>query len=416
MSHLNCSQQKVHVHGETDQGGDDGDEDDEGRRFQYIKPYVDQAEDIAKRQLQRQTNEMEGIDDDATRGSKSGFANTLVLNFEHVLQHDPDLAHAMQGQFERCEPYLRKAVQSFILDRHPDLHTTHNAHNTPYFVAVHNLPRTHSIRQLRMDLIGTLCSVTGTVTRTSDVRPELLVASFRCNACGLRAGKIAQQYHFTRPTLCRNPRCKNKSPMNFTLEHGESEFVDWQKLRVQEHATHIPPGSMPRSMDIIVRNEMVERCKAGDKSVFCGTIAVIPDGSALARAGESTKAARTRPSDAAKGGGGGVRGLQACGVRELTYRTCFVATSVLSADSLDHANQNDQVMARLLYGNSGGGGSNRGGPDPDHPTPNQVVVSHFQCSLSPCVLHSPDPGFLSCFLAAFYSWNLPKPKKQKFEP
>ena len=74
-----------------------------------------------------------------------------------------------------------------------------------------------------------------------------------------------------------------------------------------------------------------------------------------------------------EGGGGGVRGLAACGVRELTYRTCFVATSVMSADSIDHANQNDQVMARLLYGPSSGGG--RGGPDPDHPTPNQVVVS-----------------------------------------
>ena len=165
--------------------------------------------------------------------------------------------------------------------------------------------------------------------------------------------------------------------MQFTLEHTESEFVDWQKLRVQEHATHIPPGSMPRSMDVIVRNEMVERCKAGDKSIFCGTLAVIPDGSALARAGEATQAARTRPSDAAKGGGGGVRGLAACGVRELTYRTCFVATSVLSADSSDHANQNDQVMANLLYGPSvfgSGGASGRGGTDPDHPTPNQVVV------------------------------------------
>eukprot|EP00980_Cylindrotheca_fusiformis_P031785 scaffold26966_cov201-Cylindrotheca_fusiformis.AAC.3 len=138
--------------------------------------------------------------------------------------------------------------------------------------------------------------------------------------------------------------------MQFTLEIKESEFVDWQKLRVQENSSQIPPGSMPRSLDIILRNEMVEKAKAGDKCVFVGNLVVLPDGSALARAGEAATAGKTRPSDAASGGGGGVQGLKALGVRELTYRTCFVATSVLPADSMQNANNNEQVVASLLYG------------------------------------------------------------------
>jgi DNA replication licensing factor MCM6 len=342
---------------QSEEDVDDEENPDAEKEVSYIHPYAEQADQMARHQLSRRSSNPE-----ETQGASggSGFANTLFLNFLHVMRHDPELADAIKGEFCRFEPFLRKAVQSFVLDLHPELDdpsasASSSAHNAAsYFMAVHNLPATYSIRRLRTDFIGALSSVTGTVTRTSDVRPELLVASFRCNKCGLLAAKIPQQYHYTRPTLCRNPRCKNRSPQQFTLEIRQSEFVDWQKLRVQENSNQIPPGSMPRSMDIIVRNEMVERAKAGDKCVFTGSLVVIPDGSALARAGEAAQATKKRgggrPSDAASGGGGGVRGLSALGVRELTYRTCFVASSVLPADSLQQANNNEQVVASFLFG------------------------------------------------------------------
>jgi DNA replication licensing factor MCM6 len=31
-------------------------------------------------------------------------------------------------------------------------------------------------------------------------------------------------------------------------------FADFQKIRVQEDPTKIPPGAMPRSIDVILRN------------------------------------------------------------------------------------------------------------------------------------------------------------------
>ena len=42
------------------------------------------------------------------------------------------------------------------------------------FVAFYNLPRVERIRAMRTDKIGRLTSVSGTVTRSSEVRPELL--------------------------------------------------------------------------------------------------------------------------------------------------------------------------------------------------------------------------------------------------
>ena len=38
---------------------------------------------------------------------------------------------------------------------------------------------------------------------------------------------------------------------------------------------------MPRSLDVILRSELVERAKAGDKCVFTGTFIIVPDVSQL---------------------------------------------------------------------------------------------------------------------------------------
>ena len=60
--------------------------------------------------------------------------------------------------------------------------------------------------------------------------------------------------------------CKNSdNRKDWVLDTTKSKFVDWQRLRVQENANEIPPGSLPRSIDIILRHEIVERAKPGGK-------------------------------------------------------------------------------------------------------------------------------------------------------
>lgn len=310
-------------------------------RPQHYYPYMDQLSTLAKHLSNT-------IDEDDEENSY-GLKQTLLVNHSHLRAYgdNGELAEALEAEYMRFEPFLRRAVRSLLSELYPNLDLlldsslSTNAHSSRIYVSIYNLPNTIPVRQLRTDQVGRLSSISGTVTRTSDVRPELLIGAFRCTKCGLLAEHIQQQYSFTRPTTCRNPRCNNPNPSEFVLDCGpKSEFIDWQKLRVQENAHEIPPGSMPRSIDVVLRGEMVERAKAGDVCVFTGSLVVIPDGSALARAGESAIATRQNPgrgggggtNEAATGGGGGVRGLKALGVKELTYKTCFVVSSVLPAD------------------------------------------------------------------------------------
>lgn len=46
--------------------------------------------------------------------------------------------------------------------------------------------------------------------------------------------------------------------------------MDWQRVRVQENSNEIPAGSLPRTMEVILRHDIVESARAGDKSLFTG--------------------------------------------------------------------------------------------------------------------------------------------------
>ncbi len=136
----------------------------------------------------------------------------------------------------------------------------------------------------------TFCATT---CSTSDIRPELVSARFTCAECGQIITDVEQQLVYTEPRRCTRRDCHNVR--NWHLDVVGSNFTDWQRLRVQENADEIPAGSMPRSVDVILRHEIVERAKAGDKVIFVGTLMVAPDTSSasLGRAGESAYAVRS---------------------------------------------------------------------------------------------------------------------------
>lgn len=93
---------------------------------------------------------------------------------------------------------------------------------------------------------------------------------------------------------------------------------------------------MPRSLDVILRGEMVERAKAGDKCTFTGTFIVVPDVSQLGLPGGNRAELQREASKGAGAtagvGGNGVTGLKSLGVRDLQYKTAFLACMVMSSD------------------------------------------------------------------------------------
>ena len=213
----------------------------------------------------------------------------------------------------------------------------HTLRNKDFYIGFFNVASRLKIRELSSTRIGQLVRITGQVVRTHSVHPELVVGTFECLDCGTECPNVEQQFKFTEPTICRNNLCSNRK--NFKLLLHKSRFVDFQRLRIQETQAELPRGSMPRSLDIIIRGaDQVECVQAGDRCDFIGTLVVVPDVAQMfaAQAG----LVRSETSRGARGAEG-IQGLKSLGVREMTHRMAFVANCCLRDGSQTPAQLED---------------------------------------------------------------------------
>ena len=134
---------------------------------------------------------------------------TMHVNFEHVQLFDEALAESISEEFYRFEPYLRRGVQDLVRDQEPEF-LMDEGEEREFFVAFYNTGDIRKVRDLNMKKIGCLTTFSGTVTRTTEVRPELFLGTFRCQECGSTVSKVEQQYKYTQPLICPNRACNNR--------------------------------------------------------------------------------------------------------------------------------------------------------------------------------------------------------------
>ena len=229
-------------------------------------------------------------------------------------------------QFFRFLPYLEKAVKMLF----EQLNSTYvKEHPGYYHISFKNVSEHKKIRQLRSIELGKLISINGTITRSSEVKPELIKGTFICKMCNSAVKNVEQQFRYTEPKVCSNLNCNNHN--KWELLEEDSVFSDWQKLKVQENPNDIPTGSMPRTIDVILRNELVEKAKPGDKCNFIGTLIVVPDITSLYKPGEKVQkqikreVARKEEQKVTSG----VSGLKNLGIKDLSYKLIFIANNVM---------------------------------------------------------------------------------------
>ncbi|KAK2635068.1 hypothetical protein Ddye_029860 [Dipteronia dyeriana] len=260
---------------------------------------------------------------------RANESTTMFIDFAHVMRYNDVLQKAIANEYLRFEPYLKNACKRFVTELKPTFISDDNP-NKDINVAFFNIPFLKRLRELTTAEIGKLVSVTGVVTRTSEVRPELLQGTFKCLECMGVIKNVEQQFKYTEPIICTSATCSNRA--RWALLRQDSKFADWQRVRMQETSQEIPAGSLPRSLDVILRHDIVEQARAGDTVIFTGTLVVIPDISALASPGERSECRREATQRNNSVGHEGLKGLRALGVRDLSYRLAFIANSVQVCD------------------------------------------------------------------------------------
>lgn len=128
-----------------------------------------------------------------------------------------------------------------------------------------------SARQIKSEEIGSLVRVSGVVTKVSQVKPNVKVATYICESCG---SEIYQQIAgdvFDLLEECNSEKCKLKRVKGtLVLVTRGSKFLKYQSLQIQELTNDVPHGCIPRMINVECYGTTTENCLPGDVVIIGG--------------------------------------------------------------------------------------------------------------------------------------------------
>ncbi|QIB72913.1 ATPase [Halogeometricum borinquense] len=187
---------------------------------------------------------------------------SLYIDYDDLFRFDEDLAEDYRKKPDQIREYAEEALRLYDLPVDVKLGRAH--------VRLRNLPDSVDIRNIRVhdDHIGRMVSVQGIVRKATDVRPKITEAAFECQRCGTMTYIPQTDSGFQEPHECQG--CERQGP--FHVDFDQSEFVDSQKLRVQESPEGLRGGETPQSIDIDIEDDVTGEVTAGDHVTVTGVL------------------------------------------------------------------------------------------------------------------------------------------------
>jgi replicative DNA helicase Mcm len=185
---------------------------------------------------------------------------SLYIDWQELYRFDPDLADDFRNHPEQFQDYAEEALRLYDLPVDVKLGQAH--------VRVTNLPEATDIRAIRADHRGKLITVKGIVRKATDVRPKVTTAAFECQRCGTLTRIPQATGDFQEPHECQG--CERQGP--FRINYDQSEFVDAQKLRVQESPEGLRGGETPQNIDVNIEDDITGNVTAGDHVAVTGVL------------------------------------------------------------------------------------------------------------------------------------------------
>jgi len=190
----------------------------------------------------------------------SGF-RSIIVDFEDLIAHDADLARSILDKPDEYLEYLDRSAWAQLKIEDPEYAEIIKRLR----VRFRKLPEKHSLRKIGSENIGRLLSIDGIIVRSTSVKPLLLKAAFQCRKCN------AMSYIEQAGTLMRGPgvcaHCRSKI---FEFMEKMSTFMNSQEIRIQERPEDLPPGQLPRAVDIKLSEDLVDIARPGDRVSIIG--------------------------------------------------------------------------------------------------------------------------------------------------
>ncbi|KAL3814390.1 hypothetical protein ACJIZ3_015658 [Penstemon smallii] len=204
----------------------------------------------------------------------------LHVDFAELMDDNPPLAHLIFSQPTQYLPIFDESAvwaQKVIFE---DFKRIENASVKAYVHVRINVcgsplecPETFpSIGRVRVKHRGILLTLKGTVIRSGAIKMIEGEKIYECRVCKHRFKvfpEVETRNSTPRPTYCPSENCEST---RFGIVEDNKLCHDYQEIKIQESTQVLGVGAIPRSIPVILKDDLVDLVKAGDDVMVTGVL------------------------------------------------------------------------------------------------------------------------------------------------
>ncbi|KAK9449132.1 MCM2/3/5 family-domain-containing protein [Limtongia smithiae] len=197
----------------------------------------------------------------------------LIVSLEELYTFDREFWDGILNNPSEYLPAVDSALKEVVMavvDR-----TRHTVEDGDvFYVAFRGSFGDHAVspRTIAAEHVGKLVSLEGIVTRCSLVRPKVVRSVHYCEKTNnFHAREYLDQAMATSlPFIGSVYPTEDADGNPLTTEYGYSTYRDHQTMAIQEMPERAPAGQLPRSVEVVLDDDLVDAVKPGDRIQLVG--------------------------------------------------------------------------------------------------------------------------------------------------
>ena len=193
-------------------------------------------------------------------------STSLIADYIDLDVANPEIAKLITYRPDETLEAFNEAVVSILREIHFDYA---EEIKEKIKVRIGNYTVQKGLRDINAEVIDKLIGVSGMVVRSSEVKPLAKKIGYRCLNCDAINEAQLKGLSLKKPTKCIN--CSEK---DLEMDPENSIFTDFQLVRLQELPEDLPAGQLPHYVEVTVMDDLVDRCRPGDRVLLTGIVRI----------------------------------------------------------------------------------------------------------------------------------------------
>ncbi|XP_075073551.1 putative DNA helicase MCM9 isoform X1 [Nicotiana tabacum] len=207
----------------------------------------------------------------------------LLVDFAEIMDDNPTLSQFIFAKpteylplFDEAAVWAQKVILGDLKQREnaslkDNIHVRINISGSPL-----ECPETFpSIGRVRVKHRGMLLTIKGTIIRSGAMKMIEGERIYECRRCKHRFKvypEVETRNSIPKPIFCPSQRPKFCESTSFQLVEDNKICHDYQELKIQESTQVLGVGAIPRSIPVILKDDLVDTVKAGDDVIVTGIL------------------------------------------------------------------------------------------------------------------------------------------------